>query len=118
MQEGFFEGVRNLPNERNLDFVHEGSYFSGHHVDSIKFKIVEGTTLTFLGLLKYDVDSDTFKITDPIGCVAGGLSECKDFLKERYEWLSLAPKVLFTMAGVCLLASGILLYRRMSARRR
>ena len=41
--------------------------------DKIKHLALEGTSLTLLGLVKYDCEHDSFKMTELACCLAGGV---------------------------------------------
>ena len=43
----------------------------------------EGSSLTLLGLVKYDPVSDTIKMTNVSGIVAGGFKECKKIIENK-----------------------------------
>jgi hypothetical protein len=46
----------------------------------VKVLAVEGSTLTFLGLLKYDNDTDEVILAEPIAFIGGGLQSMKEHL--------------------------------------
>ncbi len=43
----------------------------------------EGSTLTLIGLVKYDTETNAFKMTEISGIVAGGLKECKKLMERK-----------------------------------
>jgi hypothetical protein len=75
----------------------------------------EGSTLTFLGKISYDVKNDKFMITECLGFVGGGFEECYDFLSRRYDFISEWGKKLLTVGIISVLIGGVIVYlnRRM-----
>ncbi len=48
--------------------------------ETVSLIAFEGSTLTLMGLVKYDAKLDQIKMTDVKGIVAGGFKECKEIL--------------------------------------
>ena len=46
---------------------------SSDYTDKVKHLALEGTSLTLLGLVKYDMQHDSFKMTDLACCLSGGV---------------------------------------------
>ena len=64
--------------------------------DLVRYMAIEGSTLTFLGLVKYDVGEDKFEMTELSAILSGGLGEAKrcladrlSYLRSNYFWISL-----------------------------
>lgn len=43
---------------------------------------LQGSTLTLMGVLKFDAKTSEFKLTKTAGFLAGGFAEAKEFLSE------------------------------------
>ena len=48
--------------------------------DNIKTLAIEGSTLTLMGLVKYDANSDSFEMTELSSIIAGGVDETCELL--------------------------------------
>ncbi len=48
--------------------------------EKVSFIAFEGSSLTLLGLVKYDPKADQIKMTDVSGFVAGSFKECKKII--------------------------------------
>ena len=47
--------------------------------------VSEGSMLTIIGKVQYDLQYNEFAVKDCLGIVGGGLEECIDLLKDRYS---------------------------------
>jgi hypothetical protein len=56
--------------------------------DRIKYVAFEGTSLSFLGLIKYDTKRDTFVMTKLACILAGGIQEAKEVLNAKITSLN------------------------------
>ena len=56
--------------------------------DTLKYAVIEGSSLTFLGLVKYNSAKDQFKMTEFTSVLSGGLREAKNCIMERISVLS------------------------------
>ena len=63
---------------KNVPSVREIINFSTY--EEVKYLALEGSTLTFMGLVKYNAEGDRFYLTDVGGIIAGGLDEAKRLL--------------------------------------
>ena len=68
----------------------------------VKYIALEGSSLTLLGLVKYDAAKDRFEMTELFSLLAGGIEEVKRCLGERIEVLNEA-------SNSCLFVGGALL---------
>ena len=48
--------------------------------EEVKYLALEGSTLSFMGLVKYNMQADKFQMTEVGGIIAGGLDEAKRVL--------------------------------------
>ena len=78
--------------------------------DNIQTLAIEGSTLTLMGLVKYDANRDDFEMTQLYSIIAGGVDETCELLKHRIESTSADSKTCFMMASICLLLGGLTLY--------
>ncbi len=53
-----------------------------YYFEHINYFAFEGSSVTVLGLISYNQRSGSFEMTDLTALVAGGVKECKDYLKE------------------------------------
>ena len=60
------------------------------YFETLKYVAYEGSTLTFLGILKYDVQLASFTLSNVSLIVSGGAKECLKYLKEEIFELKLA----------------------------
>ena len=60
---------------------------------------VEGSTLTFLGLLKYDIDSEEVILAEPIAFVGGGFQTMKDHLIQQFNQKVSNAKCYWALTG-------------------
>ena len=74
--------------------------------EKIKYRAVDGATLTMIGKITYDVSKDEFTMTDALGFVGGGFEECCTFLKSRYEYLDTLSKICLGCSLICLMILG------------
>ena len=61
---------------------------------------LEGSSLTLLGLVKYDSTKDAFEMTELFSVLSGGLYEAKRCLDERIGVLNEAQKTMFVLGGI------------------
>ena len=77
--------------------------------ERIKFVAIEGSSLTLLGLVKYDSEEDSFHMTQVSAILSSGLQQVRkvlsdDLEKHRYSYIKMG------LIGVALLCSGFALY--------
>lgn len=79
----------------------------------VKRSAVEGSMLTLIGKIAYDVEKDQFSLTDSLGFVGGGFSDSFSILQDRYNrWISTANLLLLSgVGGLTLCALDTLLQR-------
>lgn len=63
---------------------------------------LEGSSLTLLGLVKYDAGKDSFEMTELFSVLSGGIQEAKRCLAERIELLNGASQDCFVVAAIAL----------------
>jgi hypothetical protein len=83
-----------------------------HFYEKIKYRAVDGATLTMLGKITYDVSKDEFTMTDALGFVGGGFEECCTFLKSRYEYLDTMSKICLGCSFLCFMIVGVNMLNR------
>ena len=54
-------------------------------IDQVKYVALEGSSLTLLGLIKYNAGSDQFNMTELSGILSGGIMEAKRALSEKLD---------------------------------
>ena len=69
--------MSNVKNERKLT-VDEGFL-----LEKISYMAIEGSSLTLLGLVKYDSEADCFMLTNLSHCMAGGVGEVYRVINEK-----------------------------------
>lgn len=57
----------------------------GKWIDGVQKFATEGTCLTVIAKVNYDVTNDEFILKDSLGLVGGGLKESIELLKDRYS---------------------------------
>ena len=77
--------------------------------DLVKYMAIEGSTLTFLGLVKYDAYEDKFEMTELSAMLSGGLDEAKRCLADRLSYLRSNYIRVSLLAGI-LLSTAIVLH--------
>jgi membrane peptidoglycan carboxypeptidase len=78
--DSLFKG-RNLPAVRTLQKI-PGSFLNpDKYEEKISFLGLEGSSVTLLGLVKYDSVNNYFHLTQLSAIIAGGVKECKILLK-------------------------------------
>lgn len=63
---------------RRRNFEHNGC-----RIDGVQRLATEGSFLTLIGKVSYDLAADEFTLKDNIGIVGGGVSEAVELLSER-----------------------------------
>ena len=54
-------------------------------IERVKYVALEGSSLTLLGLMKYNADKDRFDMTELASLLSGGISETVRSLQERLD---------------------------------
>jgi hypothetical protein len=73
-------GANATKHKKELDYFLASIY--GGYVDKMRLFAAEGSMLTFLGLLHYDLSSDTVSISDPLAFIGGGKTQCLEFMQD------------------------------------
>ncbi len=72
----------NLPAVRTLQKVPSLSFFvSDQYFEKINVIGLEGSSVTLLGLVKYDSQNDYYHLSQLSAIIAGGVKECRNVLK-------------------------------------
>ena len=61
--------MTNIRNKRTLINI------AGIQQDKIRYLAIEGSTLSLMGLVKYDAEANCFKLTELSSVIAGGIDE-------------------------------------------
>ena len=75
------DNVFNLKHKRKVDIYNPA-------IDKVKFKILEGASVTLLGLVKYNLETGEFEMTQLSTVLAGGMQEVRAGLEERISHLN------------------------------
>lgn len=114
------QGV-NLKHKRksssDYNFINKRSEF----YEKLSLIAYEGSTLTLMGLVKYDKTAYNgqggFKMTEVGGFLVGGLSECKRLINMEIADTKALLTVFGLLNGVCGLLIGLIIYNKIKARR-
>ena len=63
----------------------------------VKYMTLEGSSLTLLGLVRYNATKETFEMTELFSVLSGGLHEAKRCLTERIKVLKGAKKAFLSL---------------------
>jgi len=80
---------------------------STRFVEKLSFIAYEGSTLTLLGILKYDTKLQTFTLSSVSGILAGGAEECLRFVDEQIRDLKAAKAATIFGATVAVMIGEI-----------
>ena len=75
--------------------------------ENIKWAVAEGSSLSLIGLIRYDMDNDNFVMTELASLIAGGLEEASSKLKFRMDRMN-ESVVTATIFGAILLGFGMM----------
>ena len=84
-------------------------------IEKLSYIAYEGSTLTLLGILKYDTKLQTFTLSNVSGIIAGGAEECLRFVEEQIRDLRAAKAAsIFGASIAAMIGANIVLnlYRR------
>jgi hypothetical protein len=74
----------NLPHKRSTKSTYDYQKKTTTYYEKLSLIAFEGSSLTLMGLVKYDPAANNgkgaFRMTDVSGFIAGGLSECKKLI--------------------------------------
>lgn len=76
---------------------------STRFVEKLSYIAYEGSTLTLLGILKYDTKLQTFTLSSVSGILAGGAEECLRFVDEQIRDLKAAKAATILGATVAVM---------------
>ena len=79
--------------------------------DQFKCAVFEGTSITLIGLVKYDTKTDSFSMTKLACVLTGGLSEARKCLQAKIEKLNRRKTEMAIIGTAALGISLYLLYR-------
>lgn len=71
---------RNLPAVRTLQKIPGSFFVPDQYIEKINLFGLEGSSVTLLGLVKYESQNDYFHLTQLSAIIAGGVEECKNFI--------------------------------------
>lgn len=75
----------NLSQKRKTKSVYAMDKRKHQYYEAVSMIAFEGSTLTLMGLVKYDTEAKAFKMTEVSGIVAGGLKECKKIMEHKIQ---------------------------------
>ena len=96
-----------IANTRQKREIKKG-YFTLY--EKVKFIALEGTSLTMLGLIKYNKKTDNFEMTELSMVLSGGLKEVQKYLSEKIDHLNWNKTRLKIVGAAALGLSLYLLY--------
>lgn len=107
-----FKMVYSLRNVRRL--------FHSSREELVKYAVLEGTSVTLLGLVKYEADTDTVKMTHLATALSGGMQEIKRCFNERIDLFEASKREaiflgLITLGIACMWAKRKLDKRRQNS---
>lgn len=100
----------NLPHKRTTKTIYEPTRKRTKYFERVSLIAFEGSTLTLLGLLKYEPTAldgkGAFQMTEVAGFLAGGLKECQRMLEKQVANL----KGFLTLCGILTGLFGLISY--------
>ena len=77
----------------------------------LRFRIIEGSSVTLFGLFNYDSASDSFSVTDFGNTFfAGGVTEIKRILADKLSYSNDTRNFLLKLIAFCIVASSFAMY--------
>ena len=95
--------IKNVPSIREI--LNMSTY------EEVKYLALEGSTLTFMGLVNYNAATDKFQMTEVGGIIAGGLDEAKRVLDIKISFSKDLATTSFALGAICALIGGYAFYR-------
>jgi hypothetical protein len=80
--------------------------------DKLTLVAYEGSSLTLMGLVKYDKAQGCFKMTEVGGFIAGGVSEFKKMIKMQIASTKSFLVLIGVLTGICGFFTGLILYKK------
>lgn len=107
---------------QNLEMVHSlrnvrrllGAFYQS---ELVKYAVLEGTSVTFIGLAKYEADSDTLKMTHLATVLSGGMQEIKRCLTERIKLMDRMQNVSILLGLLGLGIAGYFAFKKFAKRK-
>ena len=79
-------GLRNLEQQTSIHKSKAKSFWQiTKFIEKLDYIAYEGSSLTFLGILKYDVKLASFTLSNVSLIASGGAKECLDYMKEHIK---------------------------------
>lgn len=78
--------------------------------DRVKYIAAEGSVLTLIGKISYDITLDEFSLTDSLGFVGGGLIDSITTLSNQYSKLMSYATTLFLVGFIGFSVGGFFLF--------
>ena len=79
--------------------------------DEVRYLALEGSTLTLLGLIKYDSQTDSVEMTELVSVIAGGMDEVGRVLNEKIKTASKRFYTCVLIGSLLLIIGGVSVYR-------
>jgi hypothetical protein len=108
--------TKNLPQKTEISRQAPARFWdSTRFVEKLSYIAYEGSTLTLLGILKYDTKLQNFTVSNVSGIIAGGAEECLRFVDEQIRDLRAAKAASIFGASIAVVIGANIvlnLYRR------
>ena len=82
----------------------------GQYVDSVKYLALEGSTLTFFGIVRYNAVSGKFEMTKLSSVIAGGIDEAYWTLDEKLRKININATSCLLLGATFLFFCGVAVY--------
>ena len=99
--------LQNIRNEREIQIP---IFRQVEYRDAVKYLVLEGSTLTMLGLVEYDAQADRFQMTELTSVIAGGVDEARKLLDQRIVDVSAGAKYAVMLGTMALVLGGVAAY--------
>jgi ABC-type Fe3+-siderophore transport system permease subunit len=76
----------------------------------------EGSSLTLVGLVSYNPETNKFSMTDVLGFVGGGAKECFRMVEEQVSQWRMGRNLAAFVAGTLISVAVIMLYQKLRNR--
>jgi len=113
------KGLIRVDSESALEHLESGTstrqkrdmmYQFGQFEERVKLFALEGSTLTFMGMVNYDAQKDEFVMTDALTFAAGGVQDVSHYLRGRLGDVTEGARACLTLASFCFFAAGAITY--------
>jgi hypothetical protein len=114
VEPGYKAEAMNLTQHRKTESVYDSTKRKTDYFEKVSLFAFEGSTLTLMGLVKYDAKTDQLKMTDVTGIVAGGFKECNEIIKKEIMTRTAYAWIIGGLTCVAVLIGGAVIYSKYS----